>query len=146
MRRFAYVISALAVVVVALTVSRPASSAPTKDATITGSGLADVSVTPLQAGPGMISEAEAISAAGKVQSIPGSASMNASLVIMTDPNTLRGDTPIKNRAVWLVHLSGIAYPVSVPFGAKLPENPTLSNGYVYIDAYTGDWLLSRFED
>ena len=49
--------------------------------------------------------------------------LSASLVVLTDPNTLRGDIAIKDRAVWLIHLSGAAEPISIPYGAKPPQLP-----------------------
>jgi hypothetical protein len=90
---------------------------------------------------GMISMDQAIAAVGKEYDL-STARVEATLVTMTDPTA--GDGLIVNRPVWVVHLSGISDPISIPFGVtKLPIHRFLTNAYVYIDAYTGEWLISR---
>jgi len=105
-------------------------------------GVVFVASTP---GPGMISGESAIKIALEhYQGLNTEAQVDAYLGTTTDANTAE---TVKDRLVWIVHLSGIAMPVSVPGGVKNPPRPAdMSNGYIYIDAYSGAWLISRFED
>ena len=105
-------------------------------------GVAFVAATP---GPGMISSESAIKIALEhYQGLNAEARVYAYLGTTTDANTADA---VKERLVWIVHLSGIAMPVSVPAGVKNPPRPAdMSNGYIYIDALSGSWLISRFEN
>jgi uncharacterized iron-regulated membrane protein len=106
---------------------------------------ADVVASVAPPAEGMISRDEAISAAAKQYStLLRDGNVAAYLVVATDPST-RGPVEITDRALWVLHVSGVAYPISVPYG-RSTESDSVSNGWIYIDAYTGKWLLSRFED
>lgn len=105
----------------------------------------DVSATAINMAPGMISESDAIAVVtSKYRDLLGKqGTAEAYLVTATDPTT---NGLIVDRALWIVHLSGIKYAISIPAGASIDPNQTsVSSGFVYVDAYTGTWLLSRFE-
>lgn len=89
---------------------------------------------------------EAIAAASKHLPSLAGATVEAHLVSAIDPTTVGADR-IAGQSIWIVHASGISMPVSIPAGVSLAsgEGGSVSNGYVYIDAFTGDWLMSRFE-
>lgn len=63
--------------------------------------------------------------------------IEAYLVRLTDPSS-----GIADRAVWLIRYSGLSLPV---FGPPLPDGAdpgTMGYAYVYIDAITGEFLLT----
>jgi hypothetical protein len=92
----------------------------------------------------MITREQAIAAAQAHHLFAPTAHVDAYLGTASD-STAAG--AISNRAVWIVHLSGISVPISIPAGVKLPAPPQdLTNGYIYIDAVSGAWILSRFEN
>lgn len=72
---------------------------------------------------------------------------DAYLVTLTDPATLRGNAPIDHRAVWLVRVSNVDIPISIPVGADGPgKDPgSLASGYIYVDATSGEFLTARFQ-
>lgn len=106
-----------------------------------------VSVTPMTDMGGTISQAQALAVVGKqIGALPAGATLSAHLVIATDPGTLKGDIGIKDRPIWLVHVTGIEYPVSIPAPAIGHTKTSVSSGFIYIDAYSGAWLMSLFQD
>jgi hypothetical protein len=111
-----------------------------------GAAPADVAVIPLAQPAGTISEAAAIATARRQYGeMMDRATVTAYLVQMTDPTTLRGDAPIQERPIWLIRLSGIAYPISVP-PLAVSKSRSVGTGWVYVDAYSGEWLMSRFSN
>jgi hypothetical protein len=105
-------------------------------------GVVFVAATP---GPGVISSERAINfALEHYQALNAEARVEAYLGTTTDSTM---GLAVNERLVWVVHLSGIAMPVSIPAGVRLASPPgDQSNGYIYIDAYSGKWLISRFEN
>lgn len=61
--------------------------------------------------------------------------VDAFLQLVTDPNSLRADSPILNRPVWIVRYSGISI-VS-------PAGRTIRTAYAFVDAITGEDLGTR---
>ena len=73
---------------------------------------------------------------------------DAYLVTVTDPATMRGATPIDTRALWLIRFTNLAIPAPAPItadGSSALARP-YATGYVYVDAVTGEWLLTRLEN
>lgn len=97
---------------------------------------------------GFITREQALAVADEVQEEAFKAGdRDAALVSATDPMTIRGDNPVADRAVWIVRYTGLAIPV----GGPIRENGTAADGgvfttaYIYIDAISGDWLLTKLE-
>ena len=110
-----------------------------------GAVPADVTASIAPETEGIISRDQAIAAATKQYPLLlREGKVDAYLVSATDPST-RGPIAIKDRMLWILHVSGVEYPISIPYG-RTTESDTAGNGYIYIDAYTGEWLLSRFEE
>lgn len=71
-------------------------------------------------------------------------STEAYLVTLTDDGTSRSDEPTRDRVVWLFHYSGLVIPYS---GPMLPDGTPAEGGlvtdsYVVIDAFTGNWIYT----
>jgi hypothetical protein len=73
--------------------------------------------------------------------------IDAYLVRLTDPATAGGDLEITDRDVWIVRFSGLDIQVSGPDTPdRIPvDGGTIEYAYVYVDAVTGEWLLTRAE-
>lgn len=150
-KRYLPILFVLGVVVIAAAGAQAAGAVPDAQPAVTtaplpaDAGPADVVLGPLLPGPGMISGAVALAIAAQVAPVDSASKVEASLVLASDPTIL--DPAIDAKPIWLIHLSGMAYPVSiVPFGLKAASVADLTNEYIYIDAYTGEWLISRFEN
>lgn len=96
---------------------------------------------------GYISRATAMEVAARESVWLGEGRVDAYLVFLTDPDTLRSDEPIRDRAVWLVRYSGLTIGVAGPPGPDGAAGPSfiLKYAYVYVDATTGDWIGTRAE-
>lgn len=72
---------------------------------------------------------------------------DATLVSASDPMTMRGDEPIADRPVWIVRYTGLAIPVGGPIreDGRAADGGVFITAYIYIDAITGEWLLTRLE-
>lgn len=76
------------------------------------------------------------------------ASTESFLVRLSDPSLLGG---IRDRPLWIVRVSGVRWDTSRPLlsdgtGAGDGETSPLRTLYAYVDARTGEWLMSRLED
>ncbi|MBM3694984.1 MAG: PepSY domain-containing protein, partial [Actinobacteria bacterium] len=84
-----------------------------------------------------ISRDEAVEIANAQVPSSTAGDVTAYLVRLTDPST-----HITDRPVWLIRYSGLSLPV---FGPPLPDGAdpgTMSIAYVYVDAVTGECLLT----
>lgn len=98
--------------------------------------------------PGMVSKEAAIAAATEpFAALVSRATVEAHLVSASDPTTVGADK-VDSTPLWIVHFAGVAMPISVPGGVPISSAVvrTLKHGYVYIDAFTGAMILSRFEN
>jgi hypothetical protein len=99
-------------------------------------GLSAVQLSPDEADVA-ISRDEAVEIANAQVPSSTAGEVTTYLARLTDPST-----HISDRPVWLIRYSGLSLPV---FGPPLPEGAdpgTMSIAYVYIDAMTGEWLLT----
>jgi hypothetical protein len=68
--------------------------------------------------------------------------LDAYLVRATDPGTAQSDLPVIARDVWVIRISGVRVTgggVVAPDGSVI-VGPTLTHGYVFLDAVTGAFL------
>lgn len=78
----------------------------------------------------------------------GATSVDAYLETISVPATYRGDDPIRDRPVWIVRLGGLAQVQ----GGPMTEDGTPARGrvltvaYVFIDAKTGEFLYTEFQE
>jgi hypothetical protein len=99
-------------------------------------GLSAVQLSPDEAAVA-ISPDEAVEIANAQVPSSTAGEVTTYLVRLTDPST-----HISDRPVWLIRYSGLSLPVS---GPPLPDGAdpgTMSIAYVYIDAITGEYLLT----
>jgi hypothetical protein len=71
--------------------------------------------------------------------------VDAYLGILTDPSTMSG--ALDGLAVWIVRISGLSLEV---YGPATPNGPpvyggTIIHAYIYLDAVTGEWVLTTQE-
>jgi hypothetical protein len=104
-------------------------------------------MTVLDSASGLISEADALEVAAAAEGSMGRKPADAWLVRATDSATLRSDSPVADRAVWVVHFSEVNEPVSIPITARSAGEmqSTVDDAYVYIDASTGEYLYTYLE-
>jgi hypothetical protein len=90
---------------------------------------------------GKIGRDEAVAVALREQQFAGG-DLDAYLVRLTDPTTA-----ITDRDVWIVRFSGLNIEVPVPdTPSRIPvDGGTITTAYVYVDAVTGEWLLTWAE-
>lgn len=109
---------------------------------------AGIIAVPVESGAS-ISRDAALAIAGREggDALARASGRNAYLVRMTEPLTLRGDAAIEDRLVWLVRSTDLRIPVSGPVreDGTVADGGFVNTGYVYIDALTGEWLLTRLE-
>jgi hypothetical protein len=69
------------------------------------------------------------------------AKVDAYLVHATDDTTM-----VRDADVWLLDITGLSMDVPGPMGpdGKPTYSGTLTEAYVYVDANTGEWLVSKF--
>lgn len=95
-----------------------------------------------------IPEAAAVAAATKEfdPSELGATRVRAFLANISVPSTEQARTPIVDRNVWIVKLSGMAVPRPGSPVSEDPESParTLSTAYVFVDAETGDIIYTEW--
>lgn len=110
----------------------------------------DMAATGMEVAPIMledaISQSDAIAIAAKEYGLRYEGGVvDAYLVSLTDPGTLGGESPIRDRAVWLVHYSGLAIPYTGPImpDGTPAEGGTIDEAYVVLDAITGEWLFTQ---
>ena len=143
--RFAVTLVFMLIAMNGCRIAGPSGADPESAALPAGAVPADVTASLTQSAAGMVSRDDAIAAARKqYPALLSDGKVDAYLVTATDPST-RGNVAIKDRTLWILHLSGIAYPISIPYGRSAGSD-SVGSGWIYIDAYTGRWLLSRFED
>lgn len=72
--------------------------------------------------------------------------VSAFLMKVTDPETL-GPVAVRDRPVWLIRLTGLRVPVGGPVRADgtAADGGYVTSAYIYVDAITGEWLLTRYE-
>ena len=90
---------------------------------------------------GKISADEAVAALERAWGTSRDATIETYLVNLSDPSVL-----IAARDVWIVKLSGVAVPFSIPDVPSGIPRPSATAGdvlYHYIDAVTGEWLVAR---
>lgn len=100
-------------------------------------------VTPI-AGDEFISRDEALRAARDVAGVGGDQPAEAYLLRATDETT----AAIRDREVWLLVIGGFEVMGGAPVLAdgSHAEPATYTTMYVFIDARSGEWLLSRLEE
>lgn len=122
-------------------VDSASSTAVSMPADVAAAGF---NATPIAA-EGVISVEEAIATASREYGQRyGEGSIDAYLVNLTDPGTLRSDTPIRDRLVWLIRYGDLSIPYTGPMTADgtPAEGGTITHAYLVIDAVTGDWLYT----
>jgi hypothetical protein len=79
--------------------------------------------------------------------IPSDAKVDAVVGLVTDNGTLKAGDQVNRRLIWLLRYSGFSITLSGPptRDGTPSDGGTVSRAYVYIDATTGTWLLTRLE-
>lgn len=92
---------------------------------------------------GKISKDAAINVAFEVHGQEFGAEVDAYLVNLTDDSSF-----IQNRDVWIVRFSGFELPITGPIApgeSQGADGGSVRYAYVYVDAATGEWILTRAE-
>lgn len=101
----------------------------------------EVEVSPISP-EGKISQDEAMRAVREAEgTLFDDAKIDAYLVHLTDRTTF-----VQDRDVWLFDVSGVSIVAPQPMpapGSTTAEPFMLTRAYVYVDAETGEWLMSR---
>ena len=120
--------------------SGPGGTPTTLPADITALGTAVTALDP----DGTISRDQALTVAR--DQIGGQfvdAQIETYLVSVVDPST----AGLNDRGVWIIKVSGIS--VSVPGGPPRPDGTIVSRratlAYVYVDAFTGEWITTAMQ-
>lgn len=72
----------------------------------------------------------------------GASRVDAYLATITVPSSVDASSPIVDRDVWIIKLSGMS--VARPGSSDAPDSATLSTAYVLVDASTGEVMYTEW--
>jgi len=97
-----------------------------------------------------VSPAKAMAVVGEQYHLAAlGAEADAYLETVTLTLTLRGDRPVLDRPFWIVRLSGFEFERPAPIGAdgnRVAPSHYLHVGYVFVDARTGEFLMTEWQE